>query len=118
LFEVSGLTKSGLPYALRGITNKNRPILTDFPEKAELLLIEDAVPQVDHVNPESLFIKGKRRFLSEQQRDANLRNSEEMLSKGKAVLVLFKADDYWESFAIKEGLNFVTLDNVTLIYGD
>ncbi|MFC4874945.1 hypothetical protein [Negadavirga shengliensis] len=118
LFEVSGLAKSGLPHALRGITHQNRPILTDFPEKAELLLIEDAVPRVDHVNPESLFIKGKRRFLNEQQRDGNLRNSEEMLSKGKAVLVLFKADDYWESFAIKAGLNFVPLGNVTLIYSD
>lgn len=114
LFEVKKLASSSLPQKLSLLLSESdKQIFTDSPEIAAYLLMD---VDVHHLDPESLFIRGKRRFLSEEQRKTNLHNSLEMVRSGKAILILFEKKTYTEHLTPSEGLNFTQSGPALIVF--
>ena len=104
LFEAERLAGSALiqkAQLLHQGTSKHTSFVSDRPTQLALLLNN---PFVVHYDPEFDFIHGKRRPISEQQRQKNSAALMEKLLKGEAVAVIFGEDESLVHFAQENGV--------------
>ncbi|MEX2566434.1 MAG: hypothetical protein WD431_10870 [Cyclobacteriaceae bacterium] len=110
LLEVQKFTNSPASEAIGDVLIKsNYEILTDNPEKMGLAFLE--IPMA-HVGPERQLANGN----SPEEKELWIKQSEEAILNGNALLVLFQKSEYWESFSRNENLNLEERHGIWMIY--
>lgn len=103
LFEVGKLMESEMVVKIQNLQTlcRESSLFSDRPEKLALVFNN---PFVEHYNPATIFIHGKRRTVNPLERQRNLDLIKGKLLKGEAILVLFGEDENLNEFARKNGL--------------
>ena len=78
------------------LEDSHQEIRTDAPEKIMLSFVD---LQVLPVQPEAIFIEGKNKTLNQQEKLLEREQALASLLSGKAVVVLFQTDEFWEQAA-------------------
>ncbi|MEX2511403.1 MAG: hypothetical protein WD398_00745 [Cyclobacteriaceae bacterium] len=114
LLEVQEFINSPASEAVGDVLIKSPyEILTDQPEKMGLAFLE--IP-IAHVGPEIQLVNGENLLLSPEEKALWIKQSEEALITGHAILILFQKSKYWESFSQNENLYLEERHGIWMIY--
>ena len=117
LFEVEKLVNTELLTKLQSVQDhemlQDALWFSDYPVKLALLMDD---PFVTHYAPEAVFLQGKRRAVTLQEKQRSMEAVKESLLKGEAVLVLFGEDQRLMTFAQREGLLIMKYPDGVVLY--